>query len=346
VRRWPRHRVVREGRQLSGLIALAALLSLGGAVGMAYIAGFESVWKAVQSPSWPWLIASALAVLVSFVGYYFGYRGIGQVEGGPDDLDTRSRLAVVIAGFGGFLAHGGGALDEFVMRAAGGSKREAKVRVTLLAGLEHGMLAVPCTIAALVLISTGRHKPGFDFSIPWVIGPAAGFALAFWAAERYRERLRDADGLLGKLGVLFDAIHLVRAMVATPREYGRALAGFVLFWVSDMFALWSAMAAFGFRMNVASAVVAFGTAMIVTRRTGPLGGAGILMVALPPTLWVSGAPWTPAVLGTFAYRVFTLWLPMPASFYALPTLRALGERKADTPGEGTVVDQKEPALQH
>jgi hypothetical protein len=106
------------------------------------------------------------------------------------------------------------------------------------------------------------------------------------------------------------------------------------------------MAAFGFHMNPASAAVAFGTAMIVTRRTGPLGGAGILMVALPPTLWVSGAPWTPAVLGTVAYRFMTLWLPMPASFYALPTLRALGERSADTPGEGTSADEDEPALQH
>jgi uncharacterized membrane protein YbhN (UPF0104 family) len=346
MRRWPRHRVVREARHLSGLIALAALLSLGGAAGMAYIAGFGSVWKALQSPSWPWLAAAAAAVCVSFVGYYFGYRAIGKVEGGPDDLDTRSRLAVVIAGFGGFLAHGGGALDEFVMRAAGGSKREAKVRVTLLAGLEHGMLAVPCTVAAIVLIVSGRHKPGFDFSIPWAVGPAVGFAVAFWLAERYREKLRNKDGFRGKLGVLYDAIHLVRVMVLSPRTCGLALAAFVLFWVSDIFALWAGMDAFGFHMNVASAAVAFGTAMIVTRRTGPLGGAGILMVALPPTLWVSGAGWTAAVLGTFVYRVLTLWLPMPASFYALPTLRALGEKESDTPGEGTSADTKEPALQH
>jgi uncharacterized membrane protein YbhN (UPF0104 family) len=338
-RRWPARRVVREGKQLLGLIVVAALLTVGAGVGMSYIAGFGSIWKALQSPSWPWLVAAAAGVGASFVGYYFGYRGIGQVEGGPDDLDARSRLAVVVAGFGGFLAHGGGALDEFVMRAAGASKREAKVRVTLLAGLEHGLLAVPCTVAAIVLIASGRHKPGFDFSIPWAVGPAVGFALAFWLAERYRERLRDATGWRGKLGVLYDAIHLVRTMMLAPRTCGRALFAMVVFWVSDMFALWAGMAAWGYRMNVASEVVAFGTAMIVTRRTGPLGGAGILMAALPPTLWQGGAPWTPAVLGTAVYRVLTLWLPMPASFFALPTLRALGESAGDTRTD-------EPALQH
>jgi uncharacterized membrane protein YbhN (UPF0104 family) len=346
VRRWPEHRVVQEGRQLALLAGAAALLTVGVAAGLAAIPGYGSIWKALRSPSWPWLLAAAGAVGVSFVGYYFGYRAVGQVDDGPDDLDTRSRLAVVIAGFGGFLAHGGGALDEFVMRAAGASKRDAKVRVALLAGLEHGLLAVPCTAAAIALLATGRHEPGWDFVIPWAIGPALGFAVAFWAAERYRDRLRNASGWRGKLGILLDSIHLVRELFLSPRSCGVALAAMVLFWVSDMFALWSAMAAWGFHMNVASEAVAFGTAMIVTRRTGPLGGAGILMAAIPPTLWQSGAPWTSAVLGTFVYRVLTLWLPMPASFYALPTLRALGERSADTPGEGTSADKGEPALQH
>lgn len=346
MRRWPKHRVVEESGQLAAISALAAALFVAGGVGMVYVAGFQSVWEILRRPHWPWLLASVAAVCLSFVGYYFGYRGIGKVEQGPDDLDRRSRLAVVIAGFGGFLAHGGGALDEFVMRAAGASKREAKVRVTLLAGLEHGMLAVPCTTAAIVLLARGASKPGLDFLLPWAVLPALGFGLAFWLAERHRERLRTARGWRGKLGVLYDAIHLVRMMFARPREHAVELAAMVIFWLSDMFALWAGMAAFGFRMSFASEVVAFGTAMIVTRRTGPLGGAGLLMVALPPTLWQSGAPWAAAVLGTIVWRFYTLWLPMPASFVALPTLRALGERDENTAAEGTRSDEREPALQH
>src|SRR5579884_858466 len=241
MRWWSRHHLENEAPKLLGLVGVAALLYLGAGVGMAYVAGFGAVRRTLEHPTWWWLPVSLAGVALSFVGYYFGYRSIGKVEGGPDDLATRARLAVVAAGFGGFLAHGGSALDDFVMRGAG---------------------------------------------------------------------------------------------------------GMVLFWICDMFALWAALAAFGYQMNIAAEMIAFGTAMIVTRRTGPLGGAGILMCALPPTLWQCGVPWAPAVLGTFAWRFFTLWAPMPFSFLALPTLRALGETSQETPGEGTHEDEEEPALQH
>jgi hypothetical protein len=124
----------------------------------------------------------------------------------------------------------------------------------------------------------------------------------------------------------------------------------LLYWLADMWALWAGMAAFGFRMNGASEMVAFGTAMIVTRRTGPLGGAGILGVALAPTLWYSGAPWAAAVLGTFSYRFFAVWLPQPLSFLMLPRLRRLledsPEADAPTAAEGEAGKRTdEPALQ-
>jgi hypothetical protein len=48
----------------------------------------------------------------------------------------------------------------------------------------------------------------------------------------------------------------------------------------------------------------------------------------------------------FAWRFFTLWVPMPLAFAALPHLRALGERYDETPAEGTSQDEREPALQH
>jgi hypothetical protein len=318
------------------LTALAALLYVAGGVGMAYIAGFDDIWRAVQHPSWPWLAASLGGVVLAFVGYYFGYRGVGRIEGGPDDLSHADRLAVVAAGFGGFLAHGGVGIDRAVMRAAGGSKREAKVRVTLLGGLEHLILAIPCSIAAIVLLVQGVWKPPLDFLIPWAVGPAVGFGVAYWAAERYRERLHDRGGWREKLAVLLDAAHLIGAMFRDPVRYAPAISGMLLYWLGDMWALWAGMAAFGFRMNGASLMVAFGTAMIVTRRTGPLGGAGLLGVAIAATVWYSGAPWTAAALGTFSYRFFALWPPQPLSFVMLPRLRRLLEESpdADAPTAG------------
>ena len=329
------------------LTALAGFLYLAAGVALAYVAGFDAVWHAVQHPQWAWLAASLGFVVLAFTGYYFGYRGIGKVEEGPDDLSNADRLAVVAAGFGGFLAHGGTGIDRVVMRAAGGSAREAKVRVTLLGGLEHGILAIPCSIAAIVLLVEGGRKPPLDFTIPWAVGPAIGFGLAYWAAERYRARLRRRGGWRGKLSILFDATHLVSAMFRKPLQYADAIAGMLLYWLGDMWALWAAMAAYGFRMNGATLVVAFGTAMIVTRRTGPLGGAGILDAALAATLWYCGAPWVAAVLGTFSYRFIAIWLPQPLSFLMLPRLRELlaDSPDADAPSSAEKEARKrEPAL--
>ena len=339
-----------KSHRLLLLTTLAALLYVGGGVGMAYIAGFDRIWEAVQHPSWPWLAASLGGVVLAFTGYYFGYRGIGRIEEGPDDLSHADRLAVVAAGFGGFLAHGGTGIDHAVMRAAGASEREAKVRVTLLGGLEHLVLAVPCSVAAIVLIVQGVWKPPLDFLIPWAVGPAVGFGVAYWAAERFRERLRGRGGWREKLSILLDAAHLIGAMFRDPWRYAGAIAGMLFYWLGDMFALWAGMAAFGFRMNVASLMVAFGTAMIVTRRTGPLGGAGLLGVAIAATVWYSGAHWPAAVLGTYSYRFFALWPPQPLSFLMLPRLRRLLEGSPDadaaTSAEADAGERTdEPALQ-
>jgi len=342
MRRGSRRPVEVDARRLAVLTGLAAALYLAAGFGMAYVAGFDAVRRAVENPDWPWLLASVGGVVAAFTGYYFGYRGVGRVEGGPEDLDRRSRLAVVAAGFGGFLAHGGTGIDRDVMRAAGASERESKVRVAFLGALEHGLLAIPCSVAAIALLATGAPKPPPDFTYPWAVLPAVGFAVGLWAADRYRARFRERRGWRAKVGVGLDATHLVGALLRRPRRYPLAVPGMLAFWLGNMWALWAALAAFRFHMNPGVEIVAFGTAMIVTRRTGPLGGAGLLCVALASTLWYFGAPWPAAVLGTVSYRFFELWLPQPLSFLALPRLRAVLERSKTGDTRSPVT--REPAL--
>jgi hypothetical protein len=340
------HHVNRTGKQLAGLIGLIGLLYVAAGVGMAYVAGFGAVHDRLATAHWWWLGPSCGAVMLAFAGYFLAYRGVKRAEGGPE-LGTPALLAVVSAGFGGFLAHGGTALDEFAMRAGGANKREAKVRVGALAGFEHGVLAMivcPAAIAALIL---GVVIPRTDFTWPWALIPPPAFVLVIGLAERYRERLRDREGWRRRVGMFFDTAHLVYAIITNPRRHGLALLGMAIYWGADMFALWAATAAFGFHMTVLSVIVALGTGMIFTRRTAPLGGAGLMIVALVPSLWYGAAvPFAAATLGVAAYRLFTLWLPLPSGLAALPKLRELGRTGEESSGRGTATSKGEPALGH
>lgn len=335
------HHVHRRQTALALLALLVAVLDVAAAVGLAYVAGFAEVQTALGDIVWPWLGATAGGILVSFAGYYAAYRGIYRVEDGPR-LNRRQLVAVVVGGFGGFLAHGGAALDDYALRAAGADERDSSVRVSALAGMEHGVLAVLGTAAGITVLALGRSAPPLDFSLPWSVIPLPGFAVAFWLAERYRDRLRGNSGWRAKLGTFLDSIHLNRELFLRPREHGAAVLGMAVFWLGEAFAMWAGLHAFGFSMEAAALFIGFGTGMVFTRRTGPLAGAGVLMVVLPVTIWYSGAPLAVAVIGVFAYRVISVWLPMPFAFASLPTLRAMGRR--GTPEAERPASADEPAL--
>jgi hypothetical protein len=336
---WPRLPAVhaeRRRRVLALFILAAVALELAAATGLTYVAGFARVRAVLDRFDPVWLIALSGALLISFIGYYFAYQGIFRVEGGPA-LTRREMRAVVAAGFGGFLAHGGGALDRYALQAAGAGEDEARTRVAALGGMEHGVLAIGGCAAALALLASGGAEPPFDFTLPWAVLPVPGFLAGFWAADRYRDRFRDAAGWRGRLGTFLDSVHIIRVLFAHPLRWGPALWGMALFWAADAFATWAGLAAFGFRMNAAALFIGFGTGMVFTRRTGPLAGAGILALVLPVTLWASAAPFAVAIAGVFAYRVLALLLPMPVSLAVLPTLRKLGR---GGPAQATA----EPAL--
>lgn len=338
------HHLNKGWKSMMALVGVAALLYVCAGIGMAYVAGFDNIGDRLDTAQWWWLGPSFAAVVVAFAGYCFAYRAIKIAEGGPR-LETATLLAVVIAGFGGFLAHGGTVLDEYAMRAGGEGKRDARVRVGALGGFELGGLAMIVCPASIVALILGVVIPRTDFTWPWAVIPPIGFVLGFWLAERYRDRLRERDGWRGKLGMAFDVIHVVLAIFKHPRRYGIAVLGMLVFWGADMFALWAATAAFGFRMSALAVIVAVGTGMFFTRRTAPLGGAGITLVAMVPTLWYGAAvPFAAATLGVAAYHFLTLWVPLPAAFAALPRLRALAGL-GDSGGEKRA-PKREPALQH
>jgi hypothetical protein len=320
------HHVYWGWRQLAALALAIALLYLAAVAGLAYVAGFSAVQWRLAHARWWWLAPAFGALVLAFVGYYFAYRGIKSGEGGGE-LPHRSLLAVVTAAFSGFLAHGATALDEFAMRAGGADERDAIVRVGALTEFEQAVLALIVCPASIISVALGVSHPRPDFTWPWAVIPPPAFVIGIWIARRYRTRLRDRRGWRRRLGMFLDSAYLVYTVLRHPREHGLAVAGMALFWGGEMFAVWAATAAFRFQMSALMAIVGLATAMIFTRRTAPLAGAGLITLALVPTLWYgSGVPFAAAMLGGAAYNFLTLFAPMPAALAAVPRLRELGRK--------------------
>jgi uncharacterized membrane protein YbhN (UPF0104 family) len=113
--------------------------------------------------------------------------------------------------------------------------------------------------------------------------------------------------------------------------------------------LWASLKPFDATPTLPAIVLAHAVGYVLTRRTLPLAGAGIVEVLMPLTLVAAGAPFAGAILGVFSYRLFNLWLPLIPAAVALPAVRrrfgsgtpdfspearfsaaqALGERAAD-----------------
>jgi hypothetical protein len=334
--------VNRRGHEIGALVLFAFALDVFAAVGLSYVAGFHVVGHALGRFGPIWMVPVVAGIVLSFVGYYFSYKQIYRTEDGPG-LPKRDLRALVIAGFGGFFAHGGAKMDQYALQGAGASEREGKVRVSVLGGLEHGALGIVGTVAGVAALLLSRSKPPLDFQVPWAVIPLPGMLLAFWLAERYRERFHGKQGLREKLGIFLDSIHLIWHMFRHPLEDAAGPLGMVVFWLVELGATWSALAAFGFRMDVVSFALGFLTGAVFTRRTGPLAGAGILMLCLPVTIWFSGAPWGAAIAGVFAVRFVSFWLPLPFAIASLPTLRKIAEPEID--GEESYGSVGEPALE-
>src|SRR5262249_35374715 len=111
------------------------------------------------------------------------------------------------------------------------------------------------------------------------------------------------------------------------RTHWPGFAGAAVYWAGDVACLWAALHPFGATVSVAAVVLAHAVGYVLTRRTLPLAGAGIVEVLVPLTLLAAGAPvaagarFAGAVLGVRVYGICSLWLPLPPAAAALPLLR-------------------------
>jgi uncharacterized membrane protein YbhN (UPF0104 family) len=63
-------------------VAVAGGLALGAAVGVAWTAGFEQVWRRLLHPHWFWLLVALAGEAFAYVGYTLAYREVARAEQG------------------------------------------------------------------------------------------------------------------------------------------------------------------------------------------------------------------------------------------------------------------------
>jgi uncharacterized membrane protein YbhN (UPF0104 family) len=297
----------------------AAVAFVAGLAIMSAIAGWSDVLDRVHATLSLWFLVAFGAQTLAFGAYVFAYRAVARVEGGRR-LELREAVELVAVGFGAFLAKGGASLDSAALRGRGESKREGEIRVLALDALEHAPLAPAACAAAIALLAQGRRKPGLDFTLPWATLVPIGAVVAVLAVRR-RDRFTCKPGWRGTLGDVLEGINVLFQLVREWRRHWPGLVGASVYWAGDVLCLWASLKPFHAAPPFAGVVVAHAVGYVLTRRTLPLAGAGIVEVLMPLTLAASGAPFSGAILGVFVYRIFNLWLPLVPAALAVPRLR-------------------------
>jgi uncharacterized protein (TIRG00374 family) len=113
--------------------------------------------------------------------------------------------------------------------------------------------------------------------------------------------LRERDRILATLG---------------PR-WKRALAATIGRWLFDFATLLAALAAIGSHPRAGLVLLAFCGAQVLAQIPVTPGGLGFVEAGLTAMLALAGVSAGDAVLATFAYRLFSYWLPLPLGLVGL-----------------------------
>jgi uncharacterized membrane protein YbhN (UPF0104 family) len=320
---WVEHQLAKPHRIVL-LVLAAAVLSVGALAGVSSTVGYTRIWHQFLHWHWIWLPIALGGEILAYLGYTLAYREVARAEEGPE-LEVPQAAALVTTGFGVFVQGGGFALDRAALERVGLTQREARERVLGLGALEYAVLAPATAIAALIILVKGEPIDK-SLTLPWLIGVPAG-ALVTIAALRWKGRFRRKGWRMH----LYDglrAIELLFRILRRPLTGGLALLGISLYWLGDIFCLWAALHVFyAHTPPIAQLLVGYATGYALTRRTLPLGGAGVVEALLPFALGWVAIQRAPAVLAVAFYRGVNLWVPLIPALAGIPQLRRLERRR-------------------
>jgi uncharacterized protein (TIRG00374 family) len=252
---------------------------------------------ALRAPSWPAVITSQLAG-----------NALAKIAPGGGALGAALQYRMLVkAGIPGNRAVSGLTATNLLTFAVVLALPVLAIPAIVRGGVSRDL--VEATVIALVvfvaLFAVGAVMITLDGPLAWV------GRLLQRARNRVRRRseplrrlperlLRERDRIVGVLG---------------PR-WKRALLQSVGRWAFDYGTLLAALAAVGSHPRPVLVLLAFCAAQVLTQIPVTPGGLGFVEAGLTAMLALAGVATGDAVLATFAYRLFSYWLPLPVGLAA------------------------------
>jgi uncharacterized membrane protein YbhN (UPF0104 family) len=293
--------------------ALATAIAAVAVILIAHATGADAIGRVFDDFHPEWIALIAFGELLTYPAYTLAYRSIARVHGHrPLSLPIVAR--VVVAGFGPFAVSGGFGLDKQALHALHADERTARVQVLGLGALEWILLAPTACIVSIVFLVQGADiMPSLLW--PWAIAVPVGFGIGLWmSAPKRRDRMSRIRGRRREwLASLLDGMGVLHTLIREPRKYAGAWFGGAFYWAADIAAFYGALRTFGLDPVAGKVILAYATGYAATRRSLPLGGAGMVEALMTYSLYWVREPLAPALAAVVAYRAFNFVLAaMPA----------------------------------
>lgn len=311
-------------------VAAAAVAAIAAAYGFG---AFAEVWSHLHVG---WIALAIVAQLVAIPAYVISYRVLARYDEGPD-MPLPLVLRIVVAGFGPSAVGGGFALDKHALHALDQDEDAAVVRVLGLGALEWAVLAPAAWVSAIVLLAIGDRSAMPSLLWPWALAVPLGFILGLWLAVSARRR-RIASGGGRARAALARALAGVGVLQSLARGLSKCWAAWVgvaLYWALDVASFYGCVRFIGLHANLGETLLAYATGYALTRRSMPLGGAGVTETLMTFALHWVGQPVAPALAVVVVYRILNFVLPaIPALLvrpHVYPLVAAAQEGRPPAP---------------
>jgi uncharacterized membrane protein YbhN (UPF0104 family) len=272
------------------------------------LAGGQSVGAPLTHLRAVWIAVVAIAQLLTYPAYVLAYRSVARVRW-PARLSLSTVTRIVVAGFGPLSVSGGFSVDRHALHALDDDESGAQQCVGAMSTIEWAVLAPATCIVAIVLLASGADVSG-SLLWPWAVGVPALFVCAVFATRpRSIGKLSQPFGAPIKLlARILDGVASVVGMAQHPRRYGGAWVGTTLYWIAEICTLYAALRAVGLNLGVEMSTLAYATGYLGSRRSLPLGGAGITEALMVYSLDELHQPLGQSVDAVLIYRAFNFAL--------------------------------------